>query len=107
MSRLQRHFFVCTNLRGPESGMPSCADNESQAVLAALRAARIERGLIQEVYVTETTCLGPCPKQGATVVVYPEGVWYTGVTSADVAEIADWHMARGKVVERLRDRNWG
>jgi len=87
--------------------MPSCAANESQAVLAALRAARIERGMIQEVYVTETACLGPCPKKGATVVVYPEGVWYTGVTNADVAELAERHMARGEVVERLRDRAWG
>jgi (2Fe-2S) ferredoxin len=35
------------------------------------------------------------------VVVYPEQVWYGGVTPADVDEIIDSHIARGEPVERL------
>jgi (2Fe-2S) ferredoxin len=38
------------------------------------------------------------------VVVYPEGVWYGGVTAADVPEIVESHLVNGKPVERLRLR---
>ncbi|WP_330381820.1 hypothetical protein [Defluviitalea phaphyphila] len=35
------------------------------------------------------------------VIVYPEGVWYGGVTYDDVEEIFDSHIEGGKVVDRL------
>jgi (2Fe-2S) ferredoxin len=107
MSRLRRHFFVCTNEREADAGMPSCRVNGSQSVLEALRSARFAHDLIREVYVTETACLGPCPRNGATIVVYPEGVWYTGVRAEDVDEIVREHMLGGRTVARLRDRDWG
>ena len=44
---------------------------------------------------------GPC-FEGPTIVVYPEAVWYVGVTAADVPEIVEQHMSGGRPVERLR-----
>ena len=38
---------------------------------------------------------------GVTVVVYPEGVWYGGVTTADLDEIIERHVLKGEIVERL------
>jgi (2Fe-2S) ferredoxin len=35
------------------------------------------------------------------VVVYPEGVWYTVKTDADVTEIMERHIIKGEVVTRL------
>jgi len=35
------------------------------------------------------------------MVVYPEGVWYSGVQPGDAEEIVREHFGRGKVVERL------
>jgi (2Fe-2S) ferredoxin len=35
------------------------------------------------------------------VLVYPEGVWYGGVTPEDVAEIAEQHLENGEPVKRL------
>ena len=35
------------------------------------------------------------------VVVYPERVWYGGVTLADVDEIVERHILEGEIVERL------
>jgi (2Fe-2S) ferredoxin len=86
--------------------MPSCALNGAKDVAAALRRARDVNGLIASVFVTETLCLGPCPRAGATVVVYPEAVWYEGVTAADVEEIAAEHMVGGRPVQRLRSGPW-
>ena len=46
-------------------------------------------------------CLDAC-EFGVSVVVYPEQVWYGGVTTADVDEIVERHLIGGEVVERLR-----
>ena len=86
--------------------MPSCAANAGTDIAAAFRSARAEHGLGGSVFVTETLCLGVCPRDGVTVVVYPEAVWYVGVTLGDVSEIVASHMLGGKVVERLRSPAW-
>jgi (2Fe-2S) ferredoxin len=102
----RRHFFVCTNRRSGDSPLPSCAPHGAEHVLAALRQARDVYRLAGSVFVTEAQCLGMCPKEGTTVVVYPEGVWYRVVTDADVRAVVDDHMVGGRVVDRLRDPSW-
>ena len=87
--------------------MPSCGAQGSEEVLRGLLQARMRLGLSARIFITQSLCLGPCPAAGTTVVIYPEGVWYTGVTAGDVDELAAKHMAEGEVVERLRDPNWG
>lgn len=86
--------------------MPSCARNGSVEVAAALRRGRDANGLAARVFVTETLCLGVCPAAGATVVVYPEAVWYESVSALDVPELVERHMLAGEPVERLRSRKW-
>ena len=39
--------------------------------------------------------------QGVSVVVYPDGVWYGGVSVDDVDEIIEQHIVGGRPVERL------
>ena len=102
-----RHVFICTNRRDADAGMASCGANDGARVLALLREARAVRGLYREIFVTESACLGVCPEAGATVVVYPEGVWYVGVRAADVAEIFEQHLVGGRPVARLLDPRFG
>ena len=45
-------------------------------------------------------CLDRC-ELGPTMVVYPDAVWYRYRTRADVDEILDSHVVRGRPVERL------
>jgi (2Fe-2S) ferredoxin len=85
----------------PEGGKGSCAGSGAQKVLFKLQEGLAAHPAIWEsVTVTPCGCLGPC-SEGPTIVVYPEGVWYTKVAEADVAEIVTEHMLGGRPVERL------
>lgn len=57
-------------------------------------------GLGKEVRANNAGCLDQC-EAGVVIVVYPEQVWYGGVTIADVAEIVSSHVVGGKPVQRL------
>jgi (2Fe-2S) ferredoxin len=40
-------------------------------------------------------------EMGPTMVIYPEGVWYTYRTKEDIDEILQSHLIEGKRVHRL------
>lgn len=99
MSYYQRHAFFCTNKR---EGEACCQDHDAAAMRAyakqrikALRLAGTGR-----IRVNSAGCLGRCD-EGPTLVVYPEGVWYTYRNREDVDEIIDQHLVHGRIVERL------
>jgi (2Fe-2S) ferredoxin/predicted O-methyltransferase YrrM len=92
------HVFVCDQQK-PE-GVPCCAARGSGQVLEALRREVAARGLVDTVQVTACGSLGLC-EHGPNLVVYPEGVWYSGVTPADVPEIVRSHFQEDTPVARL------
>jgi len=98
MEPFRFHVFVCDQQK-PE-GAPCCAARGSGQVLEALRREVNARGLEDEVQVTACGSLGLC-EHGPNLVVYPEGVWYSGVTPADVPEIVRSHFEEDTPVERL------
>ena len=100
MSKPQRHVFVCTQNRPPAHPRGSCAAKGSTAVLQAFWGELQKRQAYEKVSITYSGCLGPC-EQGTNVLVYPEGVLYSGVTLADVDEIFTSHLEGGNPVTRL------
>lgn len=99
--RLERHIFVCENRRPDSHPRGCCAARGGSEVRARLKALIGDSGLAGSVRANQSGCLDRC-EQGVTVVIYPEGVWYGGVTVDDVGEIFERHVLRGEVVQRLR-----
>jgi (2Fe-2S) ferredoxin len=101
--RFRHHVFVCENERPADDPRGSCGCKGSAAIREALKAELAARGLKKQVRANGAGCLDACA-EGPSIVVYPEGVWYGGVSPADVPEIVESHLVNGVPVERLRRR---
>jgi (2Fe-2S) ferredoxin len=97
----QRHVFICVNQRDPGNPKGCCADKGAEAVRAEFKRLLHESGLKGRIRANAAGCLDQCSR-GVSVVVYPEQVWYGGVTVADVPDIIQQHLVGGVPVDRLR-----
>jgi (2Fe-2S) ferredoxin len=95
-----KHVFICCNRREPGHARGCCDPAGSESLQKAFKKALAERGLNRRMRANKAGCLDQCEK-GPTVVVYPDAVWYGGVTEADVNEIVEQHLIGGTPVERL------
>jgi len=100
MNKPKFHIFVCTSSRpnGQQKGF--CHTRSSVEIVTTFMEEIEERGLGGEVMVSNTGCFALCEK-GPIVVVYPDNIWYGGVTLDDVEKIMDEHIEGGKPVETL------
>ena len=96
----QRHVFVCINERPADHPKGCCKAKGGVEVRDKLKAELAARGLSKIVRANNAGCLDQC-ERGVTVVVYPEQVWYGGVTVDDVTEIVESHLVNGHIVARL------
>ena len=100
MPPFERHLFICTNQRPPDHPRGCCDPTSSEALQKAFKKALAERGWNRRMRANRSGCLDQC-EHGPTVVIYPEGIWYGGVTESDIREILDG-LASGVPVARLR-----
>jgi hypothetical protein len=66
------HVFVCTNRRDPSSPLGGGCGERGERVYEGLKDEVARRGDYRATWITQTGCLGLCPKHGATVAIYPE-----------------------------------
>lgn len=99
MAKFQRHIFVCVNERKDDK-RGDCASKGGHDVIDAFKKKLHDAGLKRIVRPNKAGCLDQCDK-GCAVVVYPEQVWYGGVTKDDVDEIIESHVLGGVPVARL------
>lgn len=91
---MSKHVLVCGNV--------DCAARGSNGLITTLRRLLKLRGRERDIRVTRTACMGRCG-EGPTVAVYPDGIWYRGVTEADAVELVDQHLIGDRLVGRLVD----
>jgi len=91
LGNYQRHVFLCVG--------PTCC--ESDAGLAAWEALKAElkgAGLGNACQRTKAGCLRICCA-GPTLVVYPEGTWYSGMTAERMPRFVREHVVGGVPID--------
>ncbi|HDQ72052.1 MAG TPA: NADH-quinone oxidoreductase subunit NuoF [Chloroflexi bacterium] len=77
-----------------------CEASDAVGVFDAMREEIKRRGLDSEIDVVQTGCRGFCA-MGPVMDIYPGGIFYCQVQPADVPEIVEETLIKGRVVERL------
>ena len=98
MSLVRSHILVCTGT--------GCSSSESPKIIEEFEKQLAAQGMDKEAKVVRTGCFGLCAL-GPIVTVYPEGACYTHVTVDDVEEIVSEHIVKGRIVQRLLNKNGG
>ncbi|EJO5348554.1 NADH-quinone oxidoreductase subunit NuoF [Clostridium botulinum] len=90
--KCKRLILVC--------GGTGCKSADSDKIVENLTKEIDRLGLKEEVKVSITGCFGFCEK-GPIVKINPDNVFYVKVKPEDAKEIAQKHLLKGEVVERL------
>ena len=100
---IRHHIFVCNGKSCSAAGSAEVKEALAQELLARnLLFGKEKKGKNPQgsVVLTDCSSVGFCAV-GATVIVYPDGVWYAQVEATDVPEIVEEHIVNGRIVERL------
>jgi len=93
IARSTRHVFLCL-------GPSCCAPETGQEAWETLKQKMKEAGLTGGDTVCQRTkvgCLRICC-QGPTMVVYPEGTWYSGMTADRIGRFVQEHLVEGRPI---------
>ena len=89
-----RHVLLCT---GPNC----CTPQEGQEAWDALKLQIKQHHLVtgdSACYRTKVGCLRICC-HGPTMVVYPEGTWYHGMTAERIPTFVQRHLVEGEPIQ--------
>ncbi|MFN8533611.1 MAG: (2Fe-2S) ferredoxin domain-containing protein [Dehalococcoidia bacterium] len=94
---LRYHILACD-----EAGwFCGCEAAGATEFRSALRKELVRRGLARSVKTTIMTCNQP-DATGPVLVVYPDGIWYEGLTVADIPRFVEEHLVNGRPLEEKR-----
>lgn len=97
--KYDKHIFVCTNEK--ESGKKCCGEARGLEFVQYLRDKIKESKLPIKIRAQRAGCLDVCAL-GPALVIYPEGVFYGGLTFAALDEIVDRHLANNEIVTEFQ-----
>jgi NADH:ubiquinone oxidoreductase subunit F (NADH-binding)/(2Fe-2S) ferredoxin/Pyruvate/2-oxoacid:ferredoxin oxidoreductase delta subunit len=92
MKYYRSHVLFCVD--------PECLKKGAHEVMDAFQDELVAQGLIDEVQVLETSRIGGCAN-GPEMMVYPEGVHYTGLTANDIPYLVEEHFLKGRIASKF------
>lgn len=94
IGNFKRHVMLCTG--------PTCCTPETGMAAWEVLKQEIKNHHLTDgpsaCYRTKVGCLRICA-EGPTLVVYPEGTWYAGMTAERIPLLVQQHLAEGNPVE--------
>jgi NADH:ubiquinone oxidoreductase subunit F (NADH-binding)/(2Fe-2S) ferredoxin len=92
MKYYRSHVLVCVD--------PECLQKGAHEINDALQDELVAQGLISEVQVLETSRIGGCAN-GPEIMVYPEGIHYSGMTPDDIPFLVEEQFLKGRVANKF------
>lgn len=100
MNYYQQHIFFCCNQRADDKKCCGQAHAQDFSDYAKKQLKRLDLYGPGKIRISKSGCLGRCAL-GPVLVIYPEGIWYTYSTKADIDEIIHTQLQQGQRVKRL------
>jgi (2Fe-2S) ferredoxin len=94
-----KHVFICTT----DVGDPHCCGAKGSADMRMHMMKRLDDLKLTgygRVRVTKAGCMARC-RNGASLVIYPDNVWYSPKNNDDIDTIINEHLVGGRLIERL------
>jgi (2Fe-2S) ferredoxin len=88
LKRIKKHILACEH--------KDCVKRGGKDSLRALKDALKDLGLRDETLISKVDCFDQCA-DGPVMVVYPDGVWYGEVDERAARDIAERHVAEGRL----------
>ncbi|MBW3540299.1 MAG: (2Fe-2S) ferredoxin domain-containing protein [Planctomycetes bacterium] len=101
MPAFTHHIFICANTRPPGHPRGCCDPEGTDALREAFKSEIKRRKLGPLVRANKSGCLEQC-EHGPTIAIYPQALFYGGVTVADVPRIIEETVIGGRVLHDLR-----
>ena len=98
--KYDKHIFICTNDRGSDHPRGDCVRCGGLNIRMRFVHLINKYGLRGKVRANKSGCLDVC-EIGPAVVIYPQNIWYTGITVENVDEIFDKSIINDEVVDHL------
>ncbi|MDI1351796.1 MAG: (2Fe-2S) ferredoxin domain-containing protein [bacterium] len=100
MTYYTKHVLLCTNQKA--EGKPCCANSGGDEFFHYMKLKVSQLGLHGPglIRISKTGCLGRCGL-GPCLVIYPEGIWYSYASFADIESIIENHLVAGNTVKEL------
>lgn len=81
MEKPGKHIFLCASFRAGGDPQGICYKKGGAGLIQYLQDELTDRGM-NDVFISTTSCLKVCDR-GPAMVIYPENIWYGGISGED------------------------